>query len=201
MTPILIFIIAIVFRTLSGFQNGAGYGQRTWALFSITFVMILACWLMAYLLPGIPRVLFLVSMLASGLIMYLLHDRKFYKWVHTVETILTGSFILALLLVSFWPVVFAHFIGMTGHKVGVNVLKGDPWNYNGTNDKSGKTWNVPVLDSLIGKRILAPWIRNKKFSLWHTIPKEYNIPRLSFNIRLVLAALSLVGFLLWIKLK
>lgn len=178
MSDVLVFVLAIVFRTLSGLQNGEGYAKKRVLMFANTFFLIAAGFICSYLLPGWPRALFIASMAFSAATMYALNERKYYKWVHSLETALTGTFIIALLLINFWPVVFAHFAGMTGHKIGVNVMAGRKWNDNSTDDPEGKFWTL------------------YKFKRW-SIP----VPRLNFNIRLVLGVVGCVGFALWQVLK
>jgi len=141
---IIIFSLAVIFRTLSGFQNGFGYARNKKSVITMTvLLMIMSIFPMWYFVIHDYNVwvkvliigLFSASVFCSGWQMYnfISHPVKF-NYIHDVETVLTGAFISGLFLIDWkenWvPILFAHFSGMLFNKIGVNVPPpGTDWNH------------------------------------------------------------------------
>jgi len=170
------FLLAIAFRTLSGFQNGFGYSRKSQSLITATAGMILVAVLTGWLYE--PKwyvwILLGIAVLAALVLVWVFLPTVKGKHIHNAETVCTGAYIVALLILDPIPVLFAHFPGMLLHKIGVNVPDPrNPWNYNGTNDPSGKTVLIFNIN----------WWRS------------------SFRARMILAVVSVVGFVVWMILK
>jgi hypothetical protein len=176
-TTILIFTLAVIFRALSGFQNGFGYARSFGGISTATSLMIFTnVFVLWWFAPVWYAAIFLALSAAASFYMVrvLIPTIKFNE-IHNTEAIITGAFITALFFIDWrttWvPILFAHYPAMLLHKIGVNVPPTNTaWNHNGTNDPTGETVKIFNLD----------W--------WRT----------SFNARLALAAISIVGFFLWL---
>lgn len=170
----LYYLLSILFRATSGFKNGAYYGKKevlmtflTLLLLGITLTtgILVGGWIQwLYFLPVVPIVWIYAAFLF-----------KKSKWIHAAETFITGLYTLALAFVDLPAAILSVYPGLVLHKIGVNTIAGLPVFYEGTDDPTGKTYNI----FLFGK--------------------EFHIPRLNFQIRAVLAILSVFGWMAYIS--
>jgi hypothetical protein len=176
----LIFIIGILFRTISGVQNGAFYGRRYtlgWAASVILF-----CWAALSAYSFFPEgwtlkstavfVLFVLSVFSLPVVHWGL--LKNYKLVHFGETALTGFYTLALIVLNPGAALLSVYPGTYLFKGFVNVLAGNKWHYNGTDDPSGNFYTL-----------IVPIVK------W-----EIKVPRTTQKLRLGLSILSLIAFII-----
>jgi hypothetical protein len=170
MTP---FLLHIALRATSGFQNGAGYGKHNIAMIgTTTAIALITLYTFVFTLTTQWAIL-LIATFTANIAMPIIFQKKAYKWIHLTESILTASFALALLIEYPIPTASSVYPGLLLHKIGVNTMAGNKWNYNGTDDPTGKTWTL------------------------HIFRWSISIPRLSFNTRIILAALSIVAFIIY----
>jgi hypothetical protein len=144
------FILHFLFRSLSGFHNGSWYGRRdvpAWifgmaqnSVLGLSFGLLVgneAGWLLYV------SILLCVVALAGIIILHLLMMVGAYRHVHLLETVITGSFTVLLLLNgNLAGVLLSLYPGLVLHKIGVNVMAGNKWNYWGTDDPDGKYFSI-----------------------------------------------------------
>lgn len=171
------FLLKIFHTAVSGFQNGAGYGKH-WGLFSLFSILEIATPYFTW--KGMKRwqkVMCIISTIGSLMtIASFIFPPAALLDIHLWETVTTSfySFSQVSTLKEGIIIALATIPGLVLHKIGVNILGGSKWNYNGTDDVTGKTFSIPSLGM--------------------------KIPRLTFNNHLIIAAIS-IGLFFGFKSK
>lgn len=173
------FTFLTIFRALSGLQNGLGYGRRQLARAIISILMLLnvaALSIYLHLLPLLPwqHWLALCCLLISAIGTLGVEDnfsarlQLFRQDIHFWELLATGGVTLACILMGLDLIGIACSIypGLILHKGFVNTCSGLNWWYHGTDDATGKTFNVPLLG--------------------------IRIPRMTLRLRIIFAAVSIL---------
>lgn len=175
------FIFLFLHRVLSGVQNGFGYA-RTGNDMGITIVsaILLAAlsiplWVTAIDLPLVGRWLAYAGIAIAAVGTLGVYDNftkrinLFPKDIHLWELLLTGgASVCWIALGGNLYLVAAHvYPALLLHKGAVNIGSGGAFWYHGTDDPSGQTFNVPLLN--------------------------FRVPRLSLRGRQITAVVSLVG--------
>ena len=184
-----VFLLHMLFRALSGIQNGLFYGRQLQIMLLVSLFMVgLIVYMYKNLKPKsrnkwIQRVyvaLLLSSLIATAIMVYVLWFRM-YHYIHLVEYFVTGGVALSLMLVDWKAALLSGYIGLVLHKIGVNLPSGLPWNYNGTDDPTGSTVGVYIFGWLI------------------------HLPRTNFKTRLIIAGACFAIFVgykvLWPAIK
>lgn len=173
-------LFLIIHRMVAGIQNGHGYGknltgrrQATWALTgyagAATLVLILTDPPVQWLFIG--GLICILAAVASTWAIDMIFAKKLQgKWadIHFWEMAKTGGIVLAVAASGFNLIAIACSIypGLILHKGMVNINSGLRWWYTGTDDETGKTFRIPLLN--------------------------ITIPRSSNAVRISLAAASLI---------
>ena len=173
------FTFLTIFRALSGLQNGLGYGRHRLARAIVSIIMLLdiaALAIYLHLIGILPwqHWLALGCLLISAVGSFGVEDNfnkrldLFKRDIHFWELLATGGVTLASILMGLDLIGIACSVypGLVLHKGFVNVCSGLGWWYHGTDDATGKTFNVPLLG--------------------------IRVPRLSLKGRIALALLSLL---------
>lgn len=179
------FIFNTLFRALSGAQNGAGYGKNNGAVLGITSLMLLtigsygaivsfSIWLIPAAVGSILQVIWL-------------NTKQGNTKIHLTELITTSFFLLSCFLNAPIAAILSIYPGLVLHKIGVNVLAGNAWNYNGTDDSTGNTVGYPLPKFL-------KWIEGKKFLKW-VITDPIRIPRFKMRTRIIIAIISILMYI------
>lgn len=169
----LTFLYLFIYRTLSGVQNGFGYARHSGGVAFSSILLIAGALWPLWLLPGQPLpwriaayVLAAVSVVSTlgvwdnftGVLKHRMPDD-----IHFWELLLTGGITLCwIVLGGNLYLVAAHiYPALLLHKGAVNIGGGSPFWDTGTDDPTGKTFNVPLLNirirrmGLRGRQILA----------------------------------------------
>ena len=168
------FLYLTIFRALSGLQNGLGYGQRQLYRVIISIIMlidIVSLTVYLHLLNLFPwqHWMALCCLMISAIGTFGVEDNFSIRLnlckrdIHLWELLATGGVTLASILMGLDIIGIACSIypGLILHKGFVNVCSGLSWWYHGTDDTTGKTFNVPTLGirvprlSVKGRVILA----------------------------------------------
>lgn len=188
-----LYLLFIAHRLLSGCRNGFLYSKRDQSAVMVAAAMSVLLLLSAAKLSFIDNWSFLnqalqdwlslgcvvVSLASAWLAFGYVGDstNKYIKdlhlWTLLEQTALAGVYlfgagklsIILLLATAVYPSVVLQ-------KIAINTLSGVAWNYNGTDDPSGKYYNIPSLG--------------------------IRIPRESFNLRIILALVSILTFLFFV---
>lgn len=153
------FTYLVLFRALSGGQNGFGYAKRNTYRAVTSFLMsaILAgtLFLILYRVPEsywkVAAVFLSLASIAGTLGVEDSFNEKtnlFKTDVHFWEMLVTGGITLA------WAVLGGNLIsiaasvypGLILHKGFINIGSGKKWWYAGTDDATGKTFTIPLLN-------------------------------------------------------
>lgn len=189
MIETIVFLLSILYRFLSGMQNGSGYKGEIFKVLLFSLAICVTCNLIVEtgLLKShtaciqgfclfIPNwignlLMFISAASAAGMAGVFIFSAS-YKWIHPLETVITGTFTIALAL--YYPIwaVLGVYPGLVLHTIGKNWMQGLPWNYYGTDDETGKTWTFPILGL------------------------DIPIPRIPFAARFIAAAFSIVGYVI-----
>lgn len=160
-------------------QNGAGYAGNEHRRIVCTTIM---CMLNGFMIVSLAGAWMPLGYKVAAIVLSLLSlvtaigvDDSFSTTyssllpvdIHLHETITTGAFVLALCAAGCNMVLVACSVypGLIVHKALINAGSGKPWNYHGTDDPTGKTFNIPTLG--------------------------IRIPRESHKARMILAGISL----------
>lgn len=195
------FWFLFAFRSLAGVQNGQGYGKNNGFRVATAIVLTMLYVPVTVLLvqKNINTIWFFNHNIRMylGLIAILLGilgvwgvDNSFskrYKWlpqdIHFWEEFKTGGITFAFFLGGwdFWLIISHVYPALILHKGFVNLGGGHRFFYYGTNDATGKTFNIPFLTNLLNK--LFP---NRKWL------KEVKISREPLKVRLAFSAISII---------
>ena len=180
------FIYLFLYRVLSGVQNGLGYAHKSVHLAFVSILLAMASLPPMWLMQGQPlggRMLAFtfaaISILSALGVWDSFNDAlngRFIKDVHFWELLLTGAMTLCwIVLGGNVYLVAAHvYPALLLHKAAVNIGSGLPFWDHRTDDATGQTFNVPLIN--------------------------IRIPRLSLRGRQLLAVASLLGaFIVWWK--
>ena len=154
-------IFLTLYRFVSGLQNGLGYSQNdfqplaTVALILSTLALGVYAWFipLSILLKVVATLLALASA-ASALMVQLsfrpIPDLPIFD-VHFWETLTTAFVTLAWIFLggNILLIVASVYPGLILHKAMVNVFTGNPFFYQGTNDPTGRTFDLPVLGVVV----------------------------------------------------
>lgn len=192
----MIYSLLTLHRALSGLQNGGEYADKPLTTLAATVGMlgILGTAAVTVAPDLIPRIALAISGAGAIGLLAAFESPKLRKYIHHLETLTTSFALGALAYYAPLEAALAVYPGLVFHKVLMNKVQGLPWNYHPTDDPDGSHYGLPVPKFLQGKKILLPWVRKKKWSWWHTIPEQYNIPRQSMKTRIILALLSSLAY-------
>lgn len=170
----MIFLYLFTFRSLSGLQNGFGYAKKDQCRLVISAILSFATlWCIFICRESILGVLLsIISILSIWL-----KDNSFSKRIkelkpniHLYELLLTSGVTLALTFANYNLIDIACHVypALILHKGFINLGGGHDFFYYGTNDDTGKTWNIIIFG------------------------KEFHIPREPKEVRYILALSSLI---------
>ncbi len=150
------FLLPFFQRILSGCQNAFGYSSNKLLMFIVSLCLIL------YPFLTFQHTLLFYSYLTINLLVvsakYLSFNRKLGKFgdIHFWENLTTGGYFLfmilsnhniVLLILSVYPALILH-------KGFINLGSNQHFLYEGTDDVSGKTYNLPLLGIKINRSSL-----------------------------------------------
>jgi len=182
------FLYLVLFRALSGGQNAFGYADRN--LYRVITSFLMLAILAGSLFLIMQRVsesywkisaifLTLVSMAGTlGVEDSFNENYKLFKTdVHFWELLATGGITLAWMILggNLISIAASVYPGLILHKGFINLGSNKKWWYAGTDDKSGKTFSVPLLN--------------------------LRIPRLSTRARISIAVASIMAVIINTGLK
>jgi hypothetical protein len=167
------FIYLFLYRTLSGVQNGLGYAHKSVPLAFVSILLAIAAvppmWLMQGQILGgrmLAYTFAAISILSALGVWDSFNDAlngRFLKDIHFWELLLTGGMTLCwIVLGGNVYLVAAHvYPSLLLHKAAVNIGSGLPFWDHRTDDATGQTFNVPLINiriprlSLRGRQLLA----------------------------------------------
>lgn len=171
------FLLKIFHSAVSGFQNGFGY-SKSWGLFSLfSIAELITPYLTWKKMKTWQKVMCIVSSIGTLMTVasFIFPPAKLFD-IHLWETVATSFYSLSQ--VSTWKeaaiIALATIPGLVLHKIGVNLGGGNKFNYNGTDDATGKTFAIPMLG--------------------------LKVPRLNFDTRVIIAVVS-IGLFFTFKTK
>ena len=175
------FLFLLIFRALSGAQNGFGYaGQSVGRTLTsgLALSMLIGFYFMFHLYqaPSWSSILAITGILVSMLGIVGVEDsfnpgfNILPRDIHFWELLATGGITISFILLggNLLAIAGSVYPGLILHKGFVNIGSGKGWWYQGTDDASGKTFKIPLLN--------------------------IKVPRLSTRWRIVLAVGSVLGF-------
>ena len=172
-----VFTLHVLFRALSGLQNGLYYGRQIWPMLGVSLFML---GLIAYMWYAFEpkkkwariayKGLLIASAIATVIMAWGLYTGA-WRYIHLVEYFVTGGVALALLLIDWKATALSLYVGLLLHKMLVNIPAGLAWNFNGTDDPTGATVGVWIFGMLV------------------------KLPRTNFQTRIIIAAVSVAAFL------
>lgn len=152
------FLYLFLFRALSGAQNGAGYAKQQTLRVIITFTMCTVLIGTVFTILYQPRetpwevfavLLILISTLGAVGVEDSFNPSYQYlpKDIHFWEMLATGGITLAWVLLggNLIGIAASVYPGLILHKGFVNLGSGKGWWYAGTDDRTGKTFSIPLL--------------------------------------------------------
>lgn len=157
--PMIEFTFLFLFRVLSGIQNAFGYAGRARHRFIVTIILIgaalAACWWIA--IQPVNTLLRTVAIMAAALAAvgaYGVEDSfddsiaLFPTDIHLFETIATGAITVAIALAGGNIIMVACSIypALLLHKGAINLGGGLPFWDPRTDDPTGKTFHIPLLN-------------------------------------------------------
>lgn len=166
---VIVFLLLVLHRWLAGVQNGAGYGKylsnrrhAAWVLIGMAGVA--ALWLILHHPPAFFISFGMAGAVTSGLAAWMIElsfDHKLpkkYADIHFHEMFKTGGIViltacaganLIMIICSVYP-------GLILHKGMVNVFSGHSFFYPGTDDETGRTFRIPLLNITV-PRLSTGW--------------------------------------------
>ena len=180
------FIYLFLFRAISGAQNGFGYAQRKIGRYVCAGIMFLMISPFLYYnlvyddYHQVLRVLSILSAIASAIGVLGVEDgfndeiSILPKDIHLWEYVATGGALVAVVFMggNLLYVVASVYPALILHKGFVNIGTGSKFFRHGTDDPTGKTWGIPLLN--------------------------ISIPRSSLKIRIAFAVISIaLAGLIW----
>jgi len=172
------FLYLFIHRALSGAQNGLGYARSPWRTAATIALILMGFALIAYVIatPG-PTPWYIaaglcgaLSAVAAEMVHISFQDRGGYRIfdIHFWEIITTSALAVGVVLAggNVLLVAASAYPGLILHKGFVNLGSGLPWWDSRTDDASGDTFSIPLLN--------------------------ISIPRSSTTLRVVLAVGSLL---------
>lgn len=185
---ILLFFCFLMHRFLSGWRNGLIYreGERardvvTGIALAMPLMPLIAVWGAAYLHPWPFGEKYALWIVAGGwlfgtlatIVAVLPHwgvNNRFvadlHLWTLAEQTAFSGL-LCAVGPFGLIAAVCGVYPAVVVQKITINLISGLPWNYHGTDNPTGETFGVPALG--------------------------IQVPRMGFNIRIVLAVVSLAA--------
>lgn len=172
------FLANFIFRTLSGIQNGFGYARKDVFMNTVSIIMFIVTILTSYLfylygeIWGIP-----LSLLAGLGVLGVnqnFREKKLFgiKDIHLWEIVITTGYNLAWIFAGFnlLAIFCSTYPALILHKGFINIGANLPFFDERTDDPTGNTFGIPFLG--------------------------ITIPRATTKFRLIVAALSIVLFLI-----
>jgi len=171
----MLYLLSILFRALSGVQNGFYYGKNMLGVSMTTMTLIFISFLtiLVWDTPALATYTLAFSMGFCAWLYFVFLSKQGDK-IHLVETLLTGSYTLAIAFLDIPTAILSVYPGLVLHKMGVNYLGGWPVFYEGTDDPKGKYYSIYIFG------------------------KQIKIPRTNFKIRFILAVLSIALYILYL---
>lgn len=154
----MIFVTAFLQRVLSGLQSYFGYSKKSTGLTAITLLMMLFPLITVFFKTSI--VLFGIFMIVNAVVLFMkmisFEPDKFialkkYKDIHLWENFVTGGFFvyLAILAFNIKSIVLlccSVYPALILHKGLINLGSGQNFFASATDDASGKTYGIPLLN-------------------------------------------------------
>lgn len=192
------FLYLFLYRSMSGLQNGLGYAGKRRGRRAVSCLLALAAFLPSLcLLPSKPAAIVLLATLGGSVISALgaigVEDsfdtrmRLLPTDVHLWEMLATGGVMISvtaiggnllLILASVYPALIIH-------KGLINTFSGLPWWDVRTDDATGKTFSIPLLNlriprmGLRGRQVVAVLSLIVAGIAW-LIPIDYSIYNIFF---------------------
>lgn len=180
------FIFAFLIRAISGIQNALGYSGSRYLV--PTTLALLAIVMFAGLFSPIEQYnpLWLIRVISAVLVTSVAvycaisitsaFTQLNYHHIHLYETILMAASLVSIGLVDYdlIAIVASTYPALIVHQVVINLATNQKWNSNATDVYHGKWYTINI-----GKR-------------------SFKIPRMTFSIRLVIAIISCVLFIVYV---
>lgn len=144
------FVLAFIQRVSSGIQNGFGYSKKMIGLYGMGIVLILLPFLsfqnhwVSYLFIFVNLIIVFLKTISF--------TKKFptlskYKDIHLWENFVTGGYFLYLILVGYniLPIICSVYPALILHKGFINLGSKLSFFSEQTDDKTGKTYSIPLL--------------------------------------------------------
>jgi hypothetical protein len=179
------FIFNLVFRVVSGAQNGAFYAKSKIVMLLFTVVLVglnlLSLFVsveagayreQAMALNIVAYICFAISAGFAVALYFVSWKKHGYKYIHLFELITVSAFLLAWVFSGGNLIYIACSVypALILHKGAVNIGGGHNFWYHGTDDPTGQVYTIPVLG--------------------------WSVPRMSLKFRLIVAFTSLMIVLL-----
>lgn len=162
-------MLPFMYRIASGYQNAFGYAGMTRARVMMSTVMVITCGvIIAAALVGqkmpawyiVATCLLCCVAIASAIgVEDSFNDsyQFFPPDVHLYETLTTASLTLAICTAggNILLVASSVYPGLIIHKAVINYSFNLPWHYHGTDDKTGKTYGIPLLGIVVFRSSFA----------------------------------------------
>lgn len=163
------FLFAFAYRVISGAQIKYGYQKSAEGMAATTCAMLFMGGLVLVttlvnselsIYIRCAAALFAFAAMVSAIAVrdsFDPGDRLFPKDVHLYETITTGALVVAMCLAGHNIIMVAASVypALILHKALINSAFGKPWTYHGTDDKTGKTFGIPLLGIKIPRNSLG----------------------------------------------
>lgn len=155
----MVFLSLVTYRLIAGMQNGHGYGHNDSSRHSATLALIggAASFILWLVLAEPPTWLYIIGVIAaiisgiSAWMIELIFTKKLRgKWadIHFWEMFKTAGVAVTAICAGANIIFVACSVypGLILHKGMVNINSGHPWWYTGTDDETGKTFRIPLLN-------------------------------------------------------
>lgn len=170
------FFLLVNFRAIGGLRNGLGYGQipvaRKVCAWLLTAIAVgLAGWAYRHTRMTLDLNAYSTSLIAAGLALLAglggiwgaeayftgKSTQRIFRDLHFWELLIQPAFMVLAVLAGADVIYVAASVypGLILHKGFVNIPDGNSFWYYGTDDATGKTFNLPILNIRIPRNTLA----------------------------------------------